>query len=121
MTASRPRRTIPQSYDSTSCQWTERRCCEMPQVALHRNTLQQSFAPGECEMEAVNIHAESQTSEAIGVAIHTREGFVGDVCAMLRPNSVHQYVEVSGPHAPHRVELARLQLPDREDPASLAE
>jgi len=39
---------------------------------------------------------------------------------MLRPNSVHQYAEVSGPHAPHRVDLARLQLPDREDPRSVA-
>jgi hypothetical protein len=71
-------------------------------------------------MEAVNSHAKSQTSDDVGVAIHTREGFVGDVCAMLRPNSVHQYAEVSGPHAPHRVDLARLQLPDREDPSSIA-
>jgi len=71
-------------------------------------------------MEAVNSHAKSQTSDDVGVAIHTREGFVGDVCAMLRPNSVHQYAEVSGPHAPHRVDLARLQLPDREDPRSVA-
>jgi homogentisate 1,2-dioxygenase len=39
---------------------------------------------------------------------------------MLRPNSVHQYAEVSGPHAPHRVDLASLQLPDREDPRSVA-
>jgi homogentisate 1,2-dioxygenase len=71
-------------------------------------------------MEAVNIHADSQTSDEPGVAIHTREGFAGDVCAVLRPNSVHQYVEVSGPHAPHRVELAKLRLPDREDPTSVA-
>src|SRR5882757_669580 len=71
-------------------------------------------------METANSHANSQTSDDVGVAIHTREGFVGEVCAMLRPNSVHQYTEVSGPHAPHRVELARLQLPDREDPRSVA-
>src|SRR5260370_17501927 len=71
-------------------------------------------------MEAVNSHTKSQTSDDVGVALHTREGFVGDVCAMLRPNAVHQYAEVSGPHAPHRVDLARLQLPDREDPRSVA-
>ena len=71
-------------------------------------------------MEAANSHAKSQTPDDVGVAIHTREGFVGDVCVMLRPNSVHQYTEVSGPHAPHRVDLARLQLPDREDPRSVA-
>src|SRR5260370_12539757 len=71
-------------------------------------------------MEAANSHAKSQISDDVGVAIHTREGFVGDVCAMLRPNSVHQYTEVSGAHAPHRVDLARLQLPDREDPRSVA-
>ena len=71
-------------------------------------------------MEAVNSNAKSQTSDEVGVAIHTREGFVGDVCAMLRPNSVHQYAEVSGPHAPHRVDLARLPMPDREDPRSVA-
>jgi homogentisate 1,2-dioxygenase len=71
-------------------------------------------------MEAANSHAKSETPDDIGVAIHTREGFMGDVCAMLRPNSVHEYVEVSGPHAPHRVDLARLQLPDREDPRAVA-
>jgi homogentisate 1,2-dioxygenase len=71
-------------------------------------------------MGTVNSNAKSQTSDDVGVAIHTREGFVGDVCAMLRPNSVHQYTEVSGPHAPHRVELAKLRLPDREDPKSVA-
>jgi homogentisate 1,2-dioxygenase len=51
-------------------------------------------------MEAANSHAKSQTPDDVGVAIHTREGFVGDVCVMLRPNSVHQYTEVSGLHAP---------------------
>ena len=65
-------------------------------------------------MEAANSHAKSQTSDDVGVAIHTREGFMGDVCAMLRPNSVHQYAEVSGPHAPHRVDLSKLPLPDRD-------
>src|ERR1700722_10580589 len=70
-------------------------------------------------MEAANSHAKSQTPDDVGVAIHTREGFVGDVCVMLRPNSIHQYAEVSGPHAPHRVDLARLQLPDREDTRSV--
>src|SRR6202051_5200484 len=71
-------------------------------------------------MEPVDFPAESQTSDDVGVAIHTREGFMGDVCVMLRPNSVHQYAKVSGAHAPHRVDLARLQLPDREDPRSVA-
>jgi homogentisate 1,2-dioxygenase len=70
-------------------------------------------------MEAANPYMNSQVSDDLGVAIHTREGFVGDVCAMLRPNSVHQYEDVSGPHAPHRVDLARLRLSDREDPSSI--
>jgi homogentisate 1,2-dioxygenase len=72
-------------------------------------------------METVNSRGKSQTSDDVGVAIHSREGFVGDVCAVLRPNSVHQYTQVSGAHAPHRVDLARLQLSDREDPRSVAE
>lgn len=71
-------------------------------------------------MEAVDSHTKPQTLEDVGVAIHTREGFVGDICAMLRPNSVHQYLEVIGPHAPHRVNLAKLPLQDREDPKSVA-
>jgi homogentisate 1,2-dioxygenase len=71
-------------------------------------------------MEAVNTDAKSQMSDEAGVAIHTREGFVGDVCAVLRPNSVHQYAAVSGPHAPHRVDLGKLQLSDREEPSSVA-
>ena len=70
-------------------------------------------------MGAINSNAKPQASEDVGVAIHTREGFVGDVCAMLRPNSVYQYLDVSGPHAPHRVDLSKLPLPDREDPRAV--
>jgi homogentisate 1,2-dioxygenase len=70
-------------------------------------------------MEPTDSNAEPNPSEDVGVAIHTREGFVGDVCAMLRPNSVHQYLEVRGPHAPHRVALSELPLPDREDPRAV--
>jgi homogentisate 1,2-dioxygenase len=70
-------------------------------------------------MEAVTSQAKSPTSDDVGVAIHTREGFAGEICSALRPNTVHQYLEVSGPHAPHRVDLAKLQLEDREDPRSI--
>jgi homogentisate 1,2-dioxygenase len=70
-------------------------------------------------MGAIDSNAKPATSEDFGVAIHTREGFVGDICAMLRPNSVHQYLKVSGPHAPHRVDLSKLPLQDREDPRAL--
>jgi homogentisate 1,2-dioxygenase len=70
-------------------------------------------------MEAKKSETQPQAPEDVGVAIHTREGFVGDICAMLRPNSVHQYLDVSGPHAPHRVDLSKLPLPDRDDPRAV--
>jgi homogentisate 1,2-dioxygenase len=70
-------------------------------------------------MGAIDSNAKPQASDDVGVAIHTREGFVGDICAMLRPNSVHQYLDVKGPHAPHRVALSKLPLPDREDPRAI--
>lgn len=53
------------------------------------------------------------------LAVHTRDGFAGDVCAVLRPYPTHEYIEVDGPHAPHRLDLASLDLADRNDPSAL--
>lgn len=55
----------------------------------------------------------------LGVSIHTRDGFAGAMCAVLRPNSAHEFMSVRGPHAPHRFDLGSMQLRDREDPAEL--
>jgi len=44
-------------------------------------------------MEAVNSHAKSQTSDDVGVAIHTREGFVAtsaQCCGQTRSISMRR-------------------------------
>lgn len=61
--------------------------------------------------------SNSPGHEDLDVSIHTRLGFVGDVCTTLRPSTVHEYTSVSGPHAPHRIDLFALSPADRDDPS----
>lgn len=70
-------------------------------------------------METLDTKPNAPGKGDVDVCIHTRDGFVGDVCATLRPNSVHEYTDVSGPHAPHRLDLTKMSFPDRADPSVL--
>lgn len=56
-----------------------------------------------------------KTPNAPELCIHTRDGFTGDICAVLRPYSIHEYVSVAGPHAPYRFEFNKLVSPDKMD------
>jgi homogentisate 1,2-dioxygenase len=49
----------------------------------------------------------------------TREGFTGNHATLLRPYATPKYTAVEGLHAPHRLEVAALTPPDREDAAAL--
>lgn len=49
----------------------------------------------------------------------SRDGFNGDICITVRPHSIIEYTTATGPHAPHRLDLHALDLPDRDDPAAL--
>jgi homogentisate 1,2-dioxygenase len=49
----------------------------------------------------------------------SREGFYGDGFNVIRPNHVPDYLSVNGPHAPHRLTMAEVSLPDRSDPEAL--
>ena len=53
------------------------------------------------------------------VARWTREGFVGDSTYIARPHHTPDFLAVEGAHAPHRLRLQDLALPDRDDPAAL--
>lgn len=53
------------------------------------------------------------------VHLWSREGFNGDVCITIRPSPIVAYTAVQGQHAPHRLDLHDLDLPDRDDPAAL--
>ena len=53
------------------------------------------------------------------VARWTREGFVGDSTYVARPHHTPDFLAVEGTHAPHRLRLQDLTLPDRDDPAAL--
>lgn len=59
------------------------------------------------------------------VELWSREGFLGDSTAVIRPHHTPDYVRVDGPHAPRRVDTSRLEAPDGEDgwamPLTLAE
>ncbi|HEY7060255.1 MAG TPA: homogentisate 1,2-dioxygenase [Chloroflexota bacterium] len=49
----------------------------------------------------------------------TREGFAGQHTTLLRPHATPEFVAVEGLHAPHRLAVAALRPPDRDDPAAL--
>jgi len=63
--------------------------------------------------------SKPHAADAVGVNIHTRDGFSGDMCSTLRPNSVHEFARVVGPHAPHRFGLCSMPLRDRADASEL--
>ena len=48
-----------------------------------------------------------------------REGFYGDGVNVLRAQHVPDFVKVSGPHAPHRFNIAEVALSDRTDANAL--
>ena len=49
----------------------------------------------------------------------SREAFYGDGFNVIRPNHVPDYLSVNGPHAPHRLTIGEVSLPDRGDPEAL--
>ncbi len=49
----------------------------------------------------------------------SREGFYGDGVVVTRPVHTPDYTSVAGPHAPHRLDIKSLSLPDRDDPEAL--
>ncbi len=49
----------------------------------------------------------------------SREGFYGDGVNVIRPHHVPDFVQVAGPHAPHRCNLGEILVPDRSDPETL--
>ena len=49
----------------------------------------------------------------------SREGFYGDGVVVTRPVHTPDYTSVAGPHAPHRLNVSSLSLPDRHDAEAL--
>jgi homogentisate 1,2-dioxygenase len=49
----------------------------------------------------------------------SREGFYGDGVNVIRPHHVPDYISVQGPHAPHRLRIGAVPLPDQGDAAGL--
>ena len=48
-----------------------------------------------------------------------REGFYGDGINVIRAHHVPDFLQVIGPHAPHRLNIKEVALPDRNDPQAL--
>ena len=48
-----------------------------------------------------------------------REGFYGDGVNVIRAHHVPDFSQVSGPHAPHRLNIGDVHVPDRSDPNAL--
>src|SRR5216683_3200093 len=73
------------------------------------------------QKRASDIEPRTASDEAAAPVVwaHSREGFVGDTCMTLRPPRGHEYTTVSGPHAPHRLNIADVVSPDRDDPGAL--
>ena len=59
--------------------------------------------------------AESGDRHHPGIVAHwTREGFAGDGAKVVRSHHTPDYKLVEGPHAPHRLRIHDLPVPDRE-------
>ena len=54
-----------------------------------------------------------------GLHLYTRDGFVGQMAVAIRPHTVFEYTSVTGPHAPSRVALDRVECADATDPRAL--
>ncbi len=54
-----------------------------------------------------------------GLHLYTRDGFVGQMAVAIRPHTVYEYTSVTGPHAPSRVALDRVECADATDPRAL--
>ena len=48
-----------------------------------------------------------------------REGFYGDGVNVIRSRHIPDYLQVTGPHAPHRFNIDEVFAPDRDDPEAL--
>ncbi|WP_026919310.1 hypothetical protein [Gordonia shandongensis] len=48
----------------------------------------------------------------------SRDGFNGDICVTGRPYPIVEYTAVTGPHAPHRIDLTAVAAADAADPAA---
>jgi homogentisate 1,2-dioxygenase len=59
---------------------------------------------------------ESAPAGPPNIELWTREGFLGDSLAIIRPHHTPDYLRVEGPHAPRRLNLAGLEAPDAADP-----
>src|SRR5712692_477936 len=63
---------------------------------------------------------QSDASGSVQYPVHwSREGFVGDGTTLTCSFHPPDYAAVEGPHAPHRLCVERLALPDRDDPSAL--
>lgn len=62
---------------------------------------------------------EGHAGPPANVHLWSRGGFNGDICVAARPYPIVAYTEVEGSHAPHRLDLYELDLPDRSDPEAL--
>jgi homogentisate 1,2-dioxygenase len=68
----------------------------------------------------MNLDGQGEQGSAVpNVELWSRQGFVGEICVVDRPYPTFGYTTVSGPHAPHRLTIADLELPDRDDPSAL--
>jgi homogentisate 1,2-dioxygenase len=67
----------------------------------------------------MNLDRSGESGPPPNVELWSRQGFVGDICVVARPEPTFGYTTVSGPHAPHRLGIADLELPDRDDPSAL--
>ncbi|MHB9849065.1 homogentisate 1,2-dioxygenase [Streptomyces krungchingensis] len=53
------------------------------------------------------------------VHLWSRDGFNGDICVTARPYPIFAYTSVEGAHAPHRLDIHDLDLPDARDASAL--
>lgn len=70
-------------------------------------------------MDSVKHKHEKQMLEDPNIELWSREGFLGTSVALARPHHSADYLRVEGPHAPRRLDIGKLLVPDRDDPAAL--
>jgi homogentisate 1,2-dioxygenase len=60
-----------------------------------------------------------QGEGAPNIELWSRQGYVGDIGVILRPNHTSDFTSAEGLHAPHRLDIANITAPDGADPAAL--
>lgn len=68
---------------------------------------------------AADNHGGSPAAAAPNVHLWTRDGFLGANSIALRPSYTPTYVSVSGPHAPHRLNVFDIATDDETDASAL--